>query len=78
VARNVDNSGYVTAYAIISNPDQTWFYDYIQEGHSYKYKVRAMTCDTSGYSNEVVIPWYVASPTTQPVVDVPPNQARVS
>jgi hypothetical protein len=78
VARNVDNSGYVTAYAKISDPDQTWFYDYISEGHSYKYKVRAMTCDTSGYSNEVAIPWYVASPTMQPVVDVLPNQARVS
>ncbi|MCX7996019.1 MAG: hypothetical protein N3A65_09690, partial [candidate division WOR-3 bacterium] len=79
VARNLNNSGYITAYAKISNPDWPWrFSEYIQEGNSYKYKVRAMTCDTSGYSNEVTIPWYVAAPTLQPVVDMPPNQARVS
>ena len=78
IARNVNNSGYVTGYAKICNPDYTWFYDYIQEGNSYKYKVRAMTCDTSGYSNEVTIPWYVAAPTMEPAVDMPPNQVRVS
>lgn len=77
IYRNLNNAGYVRYYTV-NNPNERYFTDNIQEGNSYGFRVKAMTCDTSGYSNEVTIPWYVAAPTMQPVVDMPPNQARVS
>ncbi|MBE0434104.1 carboxypeptidase regulatory-like domain-containing protein, partial [candidate division WOR-3 bacterium] len=63
VARNLNNTGYVSVYAIANNPASISFSESIQEGNSYRYKVRAFACDTSGYSNEVTIPFYIAAPT---------------
>lgn len=77
IYRNLNNAGYVRYYTV-NNPNKRDFTDNIQEGNSYGFRVKAMTCDTSGYSNAVTIPWYVASPTMQQGVDVPPNQVRVS
>uniref|UniRef100_A0A7C4UBZ9 Fibronectin type-III domain-containing protein n=1 Tax=candidate division WOR-3 bacterium TaxID=2052148 RepID=A0A7C4UBZ9_UNCW3 len=63
IARNVNNTGYNPKYAIVNNPQIRFFYDTIEEGRSYKYKVRAITCDTSGYSNEVELSFYLFPPT---------------
>ncbi|MGQ9702746.1 MAG: hypothetical protein ACUVQT_09900, partial [bacterium] len=77
IYRNLNNAGYVRYYTL-NDPNKRYFTDNIQEGNSYGFRVKAMTCDTSSFSNEVTIPWYVASPTMQPVVDMLPNQAKVS
>ncbi|MEO0205992.1 MAG: hypothetical protein ABIL22_04890, partial [candidate division WOR-3 bacterium] len=78
ISRKVDNNEWDPYYALIKNPNQTQYYDNNVSEHIYKYKISAISADTSESSTEVTIQGPPNAPSGLTVVGQPtPNQVKL-
>ncbi len=78
IRRKIDNNAWQNYYALIKNPNQTQWYDSNVSEHTYKYKLSAITADTSESSPEITIQGPLNAPSGLSVVGQPtPNSVTI-
>jgi hypothetical protein len=78
IRRKVDNNAWQDYYALIKSPNQTQWYDDNVAEHIYKYKLSAITADTSESSTEITIQGPPNAPSGLSVVGQPtPNSVTI-
>ncbi|MEO0183555.1 MAG: hypothetical protein ABIL40_08790, partial [candidate division WOR-3 bacterium] len=78
IRRKKDNESWQNYYALIKHPNQTQWYDNNVSEHIYKYKISAITGDTSESSAEVTIQGPPNAPSGLTIIGQPtPNQVKI-